>query len=107
MIPNSAPMAAVYWRSNGSLFSRPVVAWLENDGEALTPNDVGKLAPASHTAALVQFLGLWYDGWSPSHDEMATLLPDYVPGTPTHCPSPSSSGKPQTAGWPADTTAVQ
>ncbi len=77
MIPNLAPMAAVYWRSTGELFSRPVVAWSEAIGEkALIPESTGKLAPAHRTGDLVQFLGLWTGGWSPSQEEMSLLLPE-------------------------------
>lgn len=76
-------MAAVYWRSTGELFSRPVVAWSEATGEkALIPESGGTLALASRTGPLVQFLGLWMYGWTPSYDEMSTLLPEHVPGTP-------------------------
>lgn len=81
MIPNHVPMAAVYLNPNATgarnnrLFSRPVAAWLENDGEALCPNGAGRLAPASHTISSVKYLGLWQRGWTPSYDEMSTLLP--------------------------------
>lgn len=81
MIPNHAPIAAVYHHANatgsrdGKLFSRPVVAWAGNNSDALVPGGKSKLAPASRTTADVVFLGLWYGTWTPTYDQMHGLLP--------------------------------
>lgn len=79
MIPNSAPMAAVFCEGN-RLYSRPVAAWGDG-GRALIPVSNGRLVLAQD-ALDVKFLGLWQRGWSPSQDDMATLLPEHTPGVP-------------------------
>lgn len=86
MIPNSAPMAAVYLRPaatgsrDGKLFSRPVVAWNTN-GAPLVVGTGNRLVMTGPYDG-IEFLGLWQHAWSPSQDEMASLLPDRTPGSP-------------------------
>lgn len=82
MIPNSAPMAAVYL-DDGRLFSRPVAAWGET-GNALVVYDLGetRLLRADYEGHPSEFLGLWQHGWNPTHDQMSSLLPDRTPGQP-------------------------
>lgn len=86
MIPNSAPMAAVYHRTNatgsrdGKLFSRPVVAWNTN-GAPLVVGTGNRLVMTGPYDG-IEFLGLWQHAWSPSQDEMASLLPERTPGSP-------------------------
>jgi hypothetical protein len=81
MIPNSAPMAAVYRRAHDNhLFSLPVVAW-NMDDQPLVLGVNCRLTAADRTAHGA-LLGVWPHGWHPTPDEMATLLPDHVPGTP-------------------------
>jgi hypothetical protein len=80
MIPNSAPMAAVYCLHGrtGSpasrLFSRPVVAWGDGPLSALVPDSTSRLTLASSAPDGSAFLGLWQGGWTPSHEEMSCLL---------------------------------
>lgn len=81
MIPNSAPMAAVYLTADKRLFSRPVAVWDARE-EAMVCDIRGSLVAADFVAEGNQFLGLWQHGWTPSYDEMATLLPKHTPGTP-------------------------
>lgn len=87
MIPNFAPMAAVYHRisatgsRDGKLFSLPVAAWNTHD-TAMVVLGGTCLEPADNRRSGVQFLGIWERGWTPSYDEMASLLPEHVPGTP-------------------------
>lgn len=101
MIPNSAPMAAVYQRDQDkSLFSLPVVAW-GSSCDALVPNSKGaglQLASLPETAD--GYLGLWMYDWNPTHDEMASLLPEHVPGTP-HPLSVSVTVRETPQGWEA------
>lgn len=82
MIPNSAPMAAVYLDAKKNLSSRPVAAWKSDTTEALVPDAASELSPATHTTPSFKLLGLWCGSWSPSYDEMVTLLPEHTPGTP-------------------------
>lgn len=83
MTPNSAPMAAVYLTTGKELFSRPVAAWSESRN-ALVIHGQGetRLLRADYAGHTAKFLGLWLRSWSPSYDEMASLLPQHIPGTP-------------------------
>lgn len=75
MIPNSAPMAAVYLTASGRLASLPVAAW-DTLGNALVPAPgPGADLVQIHTTDTITLLGIWPYGWTPSHDEMSTLLP--------------------------------
>ena len=68
MIPNSAPMAAVYY-DGANYFSTPVVAW-SADGSPLTPGDNSCLAKASVVHQGITYVGLWRWGWNPSASQM-------------------------------------
>lgn len=80
MIPNSAPMAAVYRRISESrkdqLFSCPVVAWNDRGHALVVRYGTGYVLADPQGSAEIELLGLWPHGWSPSYDEMASLLPE-------------------------------
>ena len=84
MIPNSAPMAAVYRHAHDNhLSSRPVAGWDENDHPLVCCDGAYGVQLASvYQVPDAELLGMWQYGWHPTPDEMATLLPDHVPGTP-------------------------
>lgn len=81
MIPNHVPMAAVYLNTqatgsrDGRLSSRPVIAW-EDDGTPMVCFDTRLRWASDHLAYPdTELLGIWQNGWTPSYDEMSTLLP--------------------------------
>lgn len=80
MISNSTPMAAVYLTADRRLFSRPVAAWSDSLN-ALVIYDQGetRLLRADYSGHPAEFLGLWQHDWSPSYDQMSSLLPDRIP----------------------------
>lgn len=80
MIPNSAPMAAVYLSVDKKMRSSPVVAW-DTLGKPVVPSEDGTLVQI-HTTETVTLLGLLTGTWTPSLDDMASLLPQHIPGTP-------------------------
>lgn len=98
MIPNHAPMAAVYL-DGSRLVSLPVVAWNDDDGCPLVPGTHHGLIEANRTVT-GGLLGLWHHGWSPSYDEMASLLPEHTPGTPHPLATPVVVRESQ-SGWTA------
>lgn len=81
MIPNSAPMAAVYLTAAKKPMSRPVAAWSTNGVPLVYVTGLG-LNVVEDPVIEEDFIGMWQNGWSPSQDEMASLLPEHVPGTP-------------------------
>lgn len=82
MIPNSAPMAAVFLRLDKPVtFSLPVVGWSE-DLTPLVPHDKSLLDLGDTALPDAEFMGIWPQGWTPSYDQRMSLLPPPVPGTP-------------------------
>lgn len=76
MIPNHAPLAAVYvvdGTNDSVLFSLPVTAWSPS-GTPLVPGDHDKLVSARNAAKGARLVGLWVSGWAPSLEEMAVFL---------------------------------
>ena len=82
MIPNSAPMCAVFLKTGiQTTFSRPIAGW-SLDLDPLVPDDTGLINLGIRNIPGAAFLGIWPHGWSASADEVASFLPDHVPGTP-------------------------
>lgn len=81
MIPNSAPMAAVYLDDKKTLSAYPVAAW-DADGDPLVCFDYRLRFASDHPSyPSVKLLGLWLRGWDPTYDQMTSLLPEHTPGT--------------------------
>lgn len=85
VIPNSAPMAAVFRRPENRFWCLPVAAWTESSEKAAmvsTPD--GRLSTVSALGESydVRFLGIVPGTWTPTPDEMTTLLPERTPGDP-------------------------
>lgn len=80
MIPNSAPMAAVYRHAHDNrLSSHPIAAW-EEDGAPMVCFETRLRWASEHPDYPdVELLGVWQYGWHPAPDEMATLLPQPAP----------------------------
>ncbi len=72
MIPNSAPLAAVYRKADGTL-TYTVIAAFADDGAPCISTYTG-LAVCTNTDDDMEFLGLVQGTWSPSHQNMASLL---------------------------------
>ena len=83
MIPNFAPMAAVYL-DGSRLSSRPIVALCPDTREALVirGTDGRVVAAAPKKTVSLEFLGIFPGAWTPTYDEMSSLLPPRTPGEP-------------------------
>lgn len=75
MIPNSAPMCAVFLNTNArTTFSRPVAGW-SADLDPLVPHGGVLINLGITVIPGVRFLGIWPHGWTAAHDQRSTLLP--------------------------------
>mgnify|MGYP001582529187 FL=1 len=85
MIPNSAPMAAVFVRlSTGTLFSRPVAAW-SDEGSAMVEHESSLVDLVDSLLPDGGLMGILPGMWIPTYDEMASLLPEPVLRRCRHC----------------------
>ena len=82
MIPNFAPMAAVFLKLSGStLFSRPVAAWSEH-ANAMIEYEASLTVLNESLLPDAELMGIFPGTWTPSYDEMSSLLPPRAPGEP-------------------------
>lgn len=79
MIPNSAPLAAVFLRLDKPVtFSLPVVGW-SADLNPLVPHGKGLVDLGDSALPNTEFVGIWPGGWAPNIDQRRSLLPKEGP----------------------------